>query len=219
MTQKTGLFISLEGIEGAGKTTLIQKIIVHFQSMGKDVLLTREPGGSDLGKKLRSIILNAEEKICPPAELFLFLADRAEHVQTCIKPALEQGKIVLCDRFTDSTVAYQGYGRGMDIAQLKMLNSLATQGLTPDLTIVLDLAPEMGLARANARNKEQNLTVKEGRFEAEALEFHQKIRAGFLAMSREEERFFVVNAEQSAEQVFDIVSKKLQTVFNNVSLK
>lgn len=207
-----GVFISLEGIEGAGKTTLIQKMIAHFHNLGKDVLLTREPGGSELGKKLRSIILNAEEKICPSAELFLFLADRAEHVQTCIKPALEQGKIVLCDRFTDSTVAYQGYGRGMDIAELKMLNSLATQGLTPDLTVILDLDPEIGLARANARNKEQNLTVKEGRFESEALEFHQKIRAGFLAMSREEERFFVVDARQSAEQVFETVHEKLQSI-------
>lgn len=207
-----GIFISLEGIEGAGKTTLIQKMIAHFHHLGKDVLLTREPGGSELGKKLRGIILNAEEKICPSAELFLFLADRAEHVQTCIKPALEQGKIVLCDRFTDSTVAYQGYGRGMDIAELKMLNSLATQGIAPDLTIILDLDPQIGLARANARNKEQNLTVKEGRFEAETLEFHQKIRAGFLAMSREEDRFFVVNAEQSAEQVFEIVCEKLQTM-------
>lgn len=209
-----GVFISLEGIEGAGKTTLIQKMIAYFQNMGKEVLLTREPGGSDLGKKLRSIILNAEEKICPPAELFLFLADRAEHAQTCIKPALAQGKIVLCDRFIDSTVAYQGYGRGMDIVQLKMLNTLATQGLMPDLTFILDLEPQIGLARANARNKELNLTVKEGRFEAETLEFHQKIREGFLAMSKEEKRFFVVNAEQSAEQVFEIVRGKLQNFLN-----
>lgn len=171
--ERAGLFISLEGIEGAGKTTLIQKMIVYFQNMGREVLLTREPGGSDLGKKLRSIILNAEEKICPPAELFLFLADRAEHVQTCIKPALAQGKIVLCDRFIDSTVAYQGYGRDMDVKELKMLNDLAAQGLKPDLTLLLDIDPQIGLARANARNKEQNLTVKEGRFEAEALEFHR----------------------------------------------
>lgn len=207
-----GVFISLEGIEGAGKTTLIQKMTAYFKDMGREVLLTREPGGSDLGGKLRSIILNADEKICPASELFLFLADRAEHVQSCIKPALEQGKIVLCDRFADSTVAYQGYGRGMNIAQLKMLNDIATQGLKPDLTLILDLDPQIGLARANARNKEQNLTVKEGRFEAEALDFHRKIRAGFLAMSREEERFFVVNAEQSADEVFAAVREKLQTV-------
>ena len=191
---RKGFFISLEGIEGAGKTTLMQKMAAYFQDMGKEVLLTREPGGSELGKKLRSIILNAEEKICPASELFLFLADRAEHVQSCIKPALELGKVVLCDRFIDSTVAYQGYGRGMDIAELEMLNTLAAGGIKPDLTLILDLEPHMGLARANARNEAQNLTVKEGRFEAEALEFHQKIRAGFLAMSKKEERFFVVNA-------------------------
>lgn len=209
--KQTGLFISLEGIEGAGKTTLMQKMLAYFQSRGKEVLLTREPGGSELGKKLRSIILNAEEKICPASELFLFLADRAEHVQTCIKPALAQGKIVLCDRFIDSTVAYQGYGRGMDIAELEMLNKLATGGIKPDLTLILDLEPEIGLARANARNQELNLTVKEGRFEAESLAFHQKIRAGFLAMSKKEERFFVVDAQQNPEQVFETVCKKLQT--------
>lgn len=206
------MFISLEGIEGAGKTTLIQKMIAYFQDTGREVYLTREPGGSELGQKLRSIILNAEEKICPAAELFLFLADRAEHVESCIKPALAQGKIVLCDRFIDSTVAYQGYGRGMDVKELQMLNDRATQGLKPDLTIVLDLDPEIGLARANTRNKEQNLTIKEGRFEAEALEFHQKIRAGFLALSKEEKRFFVVNAEQNAEAVFADVCKKLQSL-------
>lgn len=209
--KQTGLFISLEGIEGAGKTTLMQKMLAYFQSRGKEVLLTREPGGSELGKKLRSIILNAEEKICPASELFLFLADRAEHVQSCIKPALAQGKIVLCDRFIDSTVAYQGYGRGMDIAELEMLNKLATGGIKPDLTLILDLEPEIGLARANARNQELNLTVKEGRFEAESLAFHQKIRAGFLAMSKKEERFFVVDAQQNPEQVFETVCKKLQT--------
>lgn len=209
--KQTGLFISLEGIEGAGKTTLMQKMLAYFQSRGKEVLLTREPGGSELGKKLRSIILNAEEKICPASELFLFLADRAEHVQTCIKPALAQGKIVLCDRFIDSTVAYQGYGRGMDIAELEMLNKLATGGIKPDLTLILDLEPEVGLARANARNQELNLTVKEGRFEAESLAFHQKIRAGFLAMSKKEDRFFVVDAQQNPEQVFETVCKKLQT--------
>ena len=205
-----GLFISLEGVEGAGKTTLIQKMVAYFGSCGKEVLLTREPGGSELGKKLRGIILNAEEKICPTAELLLFLADRAEHTETCIAPALAQGKIVLCDRFIDSTVAYQGYGRGMDIDRLNMLNARATYVLKPDLTILLDLDPEIGLARATARNIAQNLTVSEGRFEAEALEFHQKIRTGFLTISRREKRFWVVNAAQDADAVFADVLKALE---------
>lgn len=205
-----GLFISLEGVEGAGKTTLIQKMVAYFGRCGKEVLLTREPGGSELGKKLRGIILNAEEKICPTAELLLFLADRAEHTETSIAPALAQGKIVLCDRFIDSTVAYQGYGRGMDIERLNMLNALVTNGLKPDLTILLDLDPEIGLARATARNIAQNLTVSEGRFESEALEFHQKIRAGFLAISRREKRFLVVNAAQDADAVFADVLKALE---------
>lgn len=205
-----GRFITLEGIEGAGKTTLIQSLLEYFSKKNLPVLLTREPGGSGLGKKLRAIVLNAEEKICPAAELFLFLADRAEHVEQVIKPALAEGKIVLCDRFTDSTVAYQGYGRGMDPQMLENLNMQATQGLKPDLTVLLDLDPETGLARAKRRNAEQNLDVEEGRFEAETLDFHKKIREGFLSLSRKEKRFLVVNAEESAESVLQTVLSVLE---------
>lgn len=205
-----GRFITLEGIEGAGKTTLIQSLLEYFSKKNLPVLLTREPGGSGLGKKLRAIVLNAEEKICPAAELFLFLADRAEHVEQVIKPALAEGKIVLCDRFVDSTVAYQGYGRGMDTQMLESLNMQATQGLKPDLTVLLDLDPETGLARAKRRNAEQNLEVEEGRFEAETLDFHKKIREGFLSLSRKEKRFLVVNAEESAEKVLQTVLSALE---------
>lgn len=204
-----GFFISIEGIEGAGKTTLIQKMSAYFSACGKEVLVTREPGGSELGKKLRAIILNANEKICSGAELFLFLADRAEHVEQVIKPALQAGKIVLCDRFIDSTAAYQGYGRGMDLALLASLNAAATGGLTPDLTLILDLEPEIGLARANKRNAEQNLTVEEGRFEAEALSFHQKIRRGFLELAKTDSRYFVADAEKDADAVFEAVKPKI----------
>lgn len=207
-----GLFITFEGMEGAGKTTLIQKLAAHFSASGRDVLITREPGGSGLGKKLRAIILNAEEKISSSTELFLFLADRAEHIEDVIKPALEQGKIVLCDRFTDSTVAYQGYGRGMDRALLETLNGVAAGGLVPDLTVVLDLEPEVGLSRAKKRNAEQNLTVEEGRFEAEALIFHRKIRQGFLEMAQSGGRFFVVDAMQDAEVVFEQVKRKIENM-------
>lgn len=209
-----GLFITFEGVEGAGKTTLIQKLVQYFTEKKQDIFLTREPGGSELGKKLRAIILNAEEKIYPSAELFLFLADRAQHVEDCIKPALQAGKIVLCDRFIDSTIAYQGFGRGMDIKQLSLLNKLATNDLEPDLTLLLDLPPEIGLKRAKTRNIEQNLTIDEGRFEAEALQFHQKIRDGFLSLAKQEKRFFVINAEQDAEQVFHTVIQYIEKNFN-----
>ncbi len=209
-----GLFITFEGVEGAGKTTLIQKLVQYFTEKKQDIFLTREPGGSELGKKLRAIILNAEEKIYPSAELFLFLADRAQHVEDCIKPALQAGKIVLCDRFIDSTIAYQGFGRGMDIKQLSLLNNLATNDLEPDLTLLLDLPPEIGLKRAKTRNIEQNLTIDEGRFEAEALQFHQKIRDGFLSLAKQEKRFFVINAEQDAEQVFHTVIQHIKKNFN-----
>lgn len=209
-----GLFITFEGVEGAGKTTLIQKLVQYFTEKKQDIFLTREPGGSELGKKLRAIILNAEEKIYPSAELFLFLADRAQHVEDCIKPALQAGKIVLCDRFIDSTIAYQGFGRGMDIKQLSLLNKLATNGLEPDLTLLLDLPPEIGLKRAKTRNIEQNLTIDEGRFEAEALQFHQKIRDGFLSLAKQEKRFFIINAEQDAEQVCHTVIQYIEKNFN-----
>ena len=209
-----GLFITFEGVEGAGKTTLIQKLVQYFTEKKQDIFLTREPGGSELGKKLRAIILNAEEKIYPSAELFLFLADRAQHVEDCIKPALQAGKIVLCDRFIDSTIAYQGFGRGMDIKQLSLLNKLATNSLEPDLTLLLDLPPEIGLKRAKTRNIEQNLTIDEGRFEAEALQFHQKIRYGFLSLAKQEKRFFIINAEQDAEQVFHTVIQYIEKNFN-----
>lgn len=214
-----GFFISFEGTEGAGKTTLIQKLQAYLSACGKDVVLTREPGGSGLGKKLRAIILNAEEKISSGAELFLFLADRAEHVEEVIKPALEQGKIVLCDRFADSTAAYQGYGRGMDKALLETLNGVATGGLLPDLTIVLDLEPEIGLSRAKRRNAEQNLTVEEGRFEAEALAFHQKIRRGFLELAKSDSRFLVVDAMQDADTVFEQVRQKIADLLKTENIR
>ena len=135
------MFITLEGIEGSGKTTLIENLADVFRTLNHEVLVTREPGGCALGRELRQMLLNPETEICPEAELFLFLADRAQHVAEVIRPALKRGEVVLCDRYADSTVVYQGYGRGLDIEKLRSLNDVAIGGLWPDRTFVLDMDP------------------------------------------------------------------------------
>ncbi|MCL1889970.1 MAG: dTMP kinase [Desulfovibrionaceae bacterium] len=202
-------FITLEGIEGSGKSTLLQKMAGWLAGRGHSVLLTCEPGGSALGRELRPLLLDADrEKVCMEAELFLYLADRAEHARRVIGPALERGELVLCDRFTDSTLAYQGYGRGLDLDLLRRLNHAATGGLAPDQTLVLDLPPEMGLSRARRRNLEQGLERKEGRFEAESLAFHSRVRAGYLSIAGEEPgRVKVLDASGGPEELFSRACK------------
>jgi dTMP kinase len=172
--------ITFEGVEGAGKTTLAQHLADWLRAQGVSVRLTREPGGSALGKHLRPLLLH--EPLDAWAELFLFLADRRQHTLQVILPALEQGAWVLCDRYADSTLVYQGYGRGLDIALIRRLNALATGDLTPDLTVLIDLPVEDALARANAPN----------RFEAETLAFHTRIREGYRQLARAEPRRFLV---------------------------
>jgi dTMP kinase len=172
--------ITFEGIEGAGKTTLAQHLADWLQAQGIPVRLTREPGGSTLGTHLRPILLH--EPLDAWTELFLFLADRRQHTLQVILPAREQGFWVLCDRYADSTLIYQGYGRGLDIALIRRLNALATNNLTPDLTVLIDLPVEDALARANAPN----------RFEAETRAFHERIREGYLELARAEPSRFLV---------------------------
>ncbi len=205
------MFITIEGIEGAGKSLLIKKLEKNFKENGKDVIVTREPGGSSLGLKLRPLLLSEKgEKICNRAELFLFLADRVEHVEKVIKPALAEGKIVVCDRYTHSTLAYQGYARDLDIARLKEFNDFASSGLAPNISFLLDLPIEIGLKRAKKRNDAtQN---DEGKFEALDTSFHEKVRNGFLQMAKEEENFIVIDATKSPEDVFNSVWEKLERV-------
>lgn len=198
------MFISLEGIEGAGKSSLLFALRDAFQAKGHEVLVTREPGGSDLGKKLRSIILHTEEKICSEAELFLFMADRAQHLHDSIHPALKRGAVVLCDRYADSTIAYQSFGRGLDINSLEYLHKVATKDFWPDITFLLDVDVETGLLRARTRNEISSLTQSEGRFEAEQYEFHAKVRAGFLAQAKKfPQRFILLDAGQSQSDVIE----------------
>ena len=174
---KNGLFITFEGGDGCGKTTQIELLDKYLKNKGFDTLLTREPGAKGLGVKLREILLNYDGEVSPQCESFLFLADRAQHIDCIIKPALKEGKIILCDRHTDSTVAYQGYGRGLDIEEIKTLNNIATGGLKPDLTIVLDVDVETSMQRVG---KEKD------RMESAGIEFFERVRNGFLKIAEQE---------------------------------
>ena len=197
------MFVTFEGIEGAGKSTAIDYLSGYLQARGYDPVLTREPGGSALGRRLRALLLDVRTGgLASRAELFLFLADRAQHVVEVIRPALEAGQVVLCDRFTDSTLAYQGHGRGLDTEYLQRLNQAATGGLQPELTLLLDLPVRCGLMRAGERNRLEGLVVSEGRFDAESLDFHERVRQGYRVLAEEEpERFAIIDASQPPEDV------------------
>jgi dTMP kinase len=195
-------FITFEGGDGTGKTTQIRSLERHLEELGRSCLVTREPGGTVLGGLIRKVLLEVgDHEIAPATELFLYLADRAQHVNEIILPAIEAGKIVLCDRFTDSTVAYQGYGRGIELRLLRQLNAIADQGLCPDLTFLFDCPARVGLART-ARRQSETGRRQEDRFEREKIEFHEKVRAGFLEMARAEpQRFRIVDATRPVEEI------------------
>ncbi len=199
-----GFFVSIEGIEGAGKSTVLKRLADALRQDGYQVVETFEPGDTEAGKRIRQILLDPQLKgLYPLTELFLYFADRAEHVKKVIEPALQSGKVVICDRFMDSTFAYQGFGRGLDLETLYRLNEIATGGLKPDLTVLLDLDVKTGLGRN--RN-----TGKADRFEQESLEFHQRVREGFLELSKAEpSRFVVVDASEPPEKVFKEVYNRL----------
>jgi dTMP kinase len=180
------MFITFEGIEGSGKSTQAQMLVEYLEQSGQKVKAVREPGGTALGERVRALLLNAEKDTMEPwSELFLYEACRAELLGKVIRPALDEGFIVVCDRFTDSTLAYQGYGRGLSCEAIQGLNELATQGLTPDATILVDCPVEVGLGRALKRSAERAKEGKatEDRFEQEAVAFHERIRDGFLRLA------------------------------------
>ena len=200
---KKGLFITFEGGDGCGKTTQIKLLDEYLRSKGYKTLLTREPGSKGLGIKLREILLNYDGDVSPTCESFLFLADRAQHVDCIIKPALEEGVVVLCDRHADSTVAYQGYGRGLDLEQIHNLNNIATNRLKPDLTIVLDVDVETSQNRVGS---------EKDRMESAGLEFFERVRKGFLEIAKQEpERVKVIDSTQTIEeihkQILELVGK------------
>jgi dTMP kinase len=197
-------FITFEGGDGSGKTTQLREVERHLYELKRSCVLTREPGGTALGEMLRKVLLEVgDEEIAESTELFLYLADRAQHVKQIIAPALSAGKIVLCDRFSDSTLAYQGYGRGIDLDWLRRLNDTATQGLRPDLSFLFDCPVDVGLARASQRSKQSQAgRPREDRFEREKIEFHERVRQGFLALARAEpKRFRVIDASRPVADV------------------
>ncbi|HYT54279.1 MAG TPA: dTMP kinase [Verrucomicrobiae bacterium] len=195
-------FITFEGGDGTGKSTQIRALENYLAGRAYSCVVTREPGGTALGNLIRKMLLDVGgHEIASSAELFLYLADRAQHVSKVILPAIKAGNIVLCDRFTDSTVAYQGYGRGIDLSLLRQLNDIADHGVRPDLTFLLDCPAQIGLART-ARRQSAMGQRHEDRFEREKLEFHDKVRAGFLEIARAEpRRFRLVDATRSVEEV------------------
>lgn len=196
-----GFFISLEGIEGCGKTTQLRLLADGLRSAGHEVLTTREPGGCPIADQIRAILLTPESQaLVPRAELLLYAAARAQHVDEVLKPALGAGKIVLCDRYTDATLAYQGGGRGLDHRLISELNALASDGLSPQLTLLLDLPVEIGLGRATSRN--QSTADQEGRFEQESLDFHRRVQAAYRQLANQEPgRFCQIDASGSVAEV------------------
>jgi dTMP kinase len=201
-----GLFITFEGGEGCGKSTQSRLLLKKLEQQNVPVVLTHEPGGTTLGNELRKTLKRkGDSSISPQAELFLLAASRAQLVTEVIRPALEEGKVVVCDRFTHSTMVYQGYGRGLDFTAIKMVNNMATRYLNPDLIIFLDISPEQGLAR------KQSL---KDRFELEDLSFHRRVREGYLKMAAAEpDRWLVIDASlpkgKIAEIIWDRVSQLL----------
>lgn len=203
MIMKKGLFITFEGADGCGKTTQLMKAAEYFEKAGYEVLITREPGAKGLGEKIREILLNYDGEVSDKCESFLFLADRAQHVDIMIKPALEQGKIILCDRYTDSTVAYQGYGRKQDLDRINMLNKLATDSLKPDLTFVFDIDVETSQKRVG-KDKD--------RLESAGIEFHNRVRDGYLKLAKQEpNRIKVIDASKSIEEIHEEVKKVIDS--------
>src|ERR687883_1539254 len=196
------MFITFEGIEGSGKTTQLQRLAAILRERGRGVVVTKEPGGTPLADRIRAILLDSGSVIDPVAELFLFAASRRQNVMEVIRPALARGEVVLCDRFTDSTLAYQGFGRLLTLDRLRALNDWATDSTRPDLVLIFDIAEEMGLGRARSRNADA--AEDEGRFELEDLRFHRRVREGYLALAAAEaNRFAVVDASGSIDEVFD----------------
>ena len=207
-----GYFITFEGVEGCGKTTQIKLLSELLTTRGIITVLTREPGGCPIADKIRAILLDAENRaMAPLAELMLYAAARAQHVTEVISPALEAGKIVLCDRFCDATVAYQSFGRGIDRNVIDTLNIQACQGASPDLTVLVDCDPSVGLERAR-RRIEATSGPREERFELEELAFHHRVRDGYRQLAADQpERFLIIDGSDSIENIFATISTQLLT--------
>lgn len=212
-----GVFITFEGGEGSGKSSQARLLAEYLKENGYDVEVTREPGGTAIGDAIRAILLNPELlEMGNVTELLLLAASRAQNVHERIEPALDRGAVIVCDRFIDSTLAYQGYGRNFDIGLLKSLNRLATGGVTPDLTILLDLPPEVGLARSKALDKAEAGEGEGDRFEQEDIDFHRRLRKGFLELSEAEpDRFRKIAVRQEMEETHGLVVEMVERLLRD----
>lgn len=195
-----GIFITLEGSDGAGKTTVLQRLVPRLEALGKQVTTTREPGGVAIAEDIRSVILDPQNTAMDDkTELLLYIAARRQHLQERILPALESGQLLLVDRFIDSSVAYQGFGRGLDTEAIGWLNQYVTDGLKPDLTLYFDIDVKEGLARIS-----RNSTRDIDRLDMETLEMHERVRTGYLAiLEKESDRIVKIDASQSLEEVVE----------------
>ena len=202
------LFITFEGVEGSGKTTQIQRLKKYFAQKGISFKITREPGGCSIGEKVRKILLDPDHReMVPMSELLLYEAARAQHMKEVIKPFLKKGGVVLCDRFSDATLAYQGYGRRIDLKWIERLNQLSSQGIKPDVTFLLDCPSDVGLKRALHRNRTLK-QEKEERFEKEKIQFHRRVRKGYLAIAKKEpRRVKVIDTRHGEAKVFEKIRK------------
>ena len=204
---KRGLFITFEGVDGCGKTTQMRLLSEYLESKGYEVVLTREPGAKGLGEKIREILLHYNGEVSSKAESFLFLADRAQNIEKIVNPSVTAGKMVLCDRHTDSTVAYQGYGRGINIDELKMLNNLAVGCRKPDITFVFDIDVETSMTRVG---KEKD------RMESAGIEFFNNVRNGYLEIAKQEpDRVVVVDSTRQIEAIQTDVRNIVDKLIND----
>lgn len=210
-----GILITFEGIEGSGKSTQIELLSKALEAKGLKIIKTQEPGGTKIGAMIRKILLDPRNKeIDPMTELMLYGASRSQHIKEVVLPALKEGKIVLCDRFSDATVAYQGYGRGLNLEDIMKLDNLLTGGIKPSLTILLDIDPEKGLLRAKKRIEEKN-SLKEGRIEQEGFSFHKRVREGYLRLAEEEpDRIKIVRADLPVDEIHNRITEILKESFH-----
>ena len=202
------LFITFEGVEGSGKTTQIQRLKKYLTQIGISCKVTREPGGCPISERVREILLNPDHReMIPMSELLLYEAARAQHMKEVIKPFLKKGGVVLCDRFSDATLAYQGYGRRIDLKWIERLNQLSSQGIKPDVTFLLDCPSDVGLKRALHRNRTLR-QEREERFENEKIQFHRRVRKGYLAIAKKEPyRVKVIDTWEGEDKVFEKIRK------------
>ena len=210
------LFITFEGVEGSGKTTQIRRLKRYLTQKGIAYKVTREPGGCPIGEKVRKILLDPDHReMVPLSELLLYEASRAQHVKEVIEPLLERGVTVLCDRFSDATIAYQGFGRKLDLGLIQRFNRLSTQRIKPDITFLLDCPSDMGLKRAIQRNQTLK-KEKEERFEREKIQFHHRVRRGYLSIAKQEpHRVKVIDTRQGEEKTFE----KIRQIVNKLLVR